>query len=151
MVLGRRGFATLYVGAGAAVNGFFLARGDDYERFADGAYVPFVRDTWRSVVVPEHHLWIGLLITFELAVGLLVLVGGRWTELAYVGAIGFHVALLSFGWGFYLWSLPMIAALVTLLRAERSTVPEAGLVRASQTTESRVAPWSGNVPANGRR
>jgi hypothetical protein len=115
---GRRSVAVLYLGAGAAVNAFFLLRGDDYAKFADGAYVRFVRDTWRDVVVPHHHLWIALLIAFELAVGALALLGGRRTQLGYVAAVAFHVALVSFGWGFYLWSVPMVWALSVLLRGE---------------------------------
>lgn len=46
---GRRSVAILYLGAGAAVNAFFLARGDDYATFADGAYVAF---TIREVTAP---------------------------------------------------------------------------------------------------
>jgi hypothetical protein len=48
--------------------------------------------------------------------------GARWakrTQLGLAVAIAFHVALLSFGWGFYAWSIPMIGALGLLLRAER--------------------------------
>jgi hypothetical protein len=116
---GRLAVGALYIAAGAAVNAFFLLRGDDYAEFADGSYLPFVRDTWRDLVVPHHEAWIGLLIAFELAVGVLALWGGRRTQLAYTAALAFHVALLSFGWGFYFWSIPMIAALATLLRAER--------------------------------
>lgn len=55
--LGRRSVAVLYLGAGAAVNAVFLARSDDYAKFADGAYIRFVRDTWRDVVVPHHDIW----------------------------------------------------------------------------------------------
>ena len=51
--------------------------------------------------------------------GLLALRGGRWTQWALAAAIAFHVGLLSFGWGFYLWSIPMISAFVLLLRAAR--------------------------------
>ena len=116
--LGRRAVGGLYIGAGAAVNALFLLRGDDYAEFADGAYVRFVRDTWREVVVPHHHEWIALLIAFELGVGVLALLGGRRTQIGYVAAITFHVALLSFGWGFYLWSVPMVWALSVLLRGE---------------------------------
>jgi hypothetical protein len=126
--LGRWGVGVLYVAAGAAVNGFFLLRGDDYATFADGAYLSFVRDTWHDVVVPHHEAWIGLLIAFELAVGVLAVLGGRRTQLAYAAAIAFHVALPSFGWGFFLWSVPMVAALVTLLRAERGAERRLGSV-----------------------
>jgi hypothetical protein len=116
---GRLGTSFLFLVSGAAVNTGMLVRGDDYGQFADSAYLGFVRDTWRDLVVPNHHGFITLLTAFELAVGALVLLGGRGTQLAYLAAIGFHVGLLSFGWGFYGWSLPMIAAFVTLLRAER--------------------------------
>lgn len=116
---GRKGMAALYIGAGAAVNAFFLLRGDDYADFAQGSSIPFVRNTWASLVVPNHDQFIVALIAFELTVGILALLGGRATQVAYAAAIAFHIALLSFGWGFYLWSTPMIAALVTLLRAER--------------------------------
>jgi hypothetical protein len=116
---GRLAVAVLFLGAGALVNATFLATGDDYADFADGAYLAFVRDTWRDLVVPSHYLFISLLVAFEAAVGLLVLAGGKRTQLGYVAAIAFHVVLLSFGWGFYLWSIPMIWALSVLLRAER--------------------------------
>jgi len=116
---GRLAFAFLYLVAGAGMNVLFLARGDDYAKFADGAYVAFVRHTWHTLVVPHHEAWIALLILFEAAVGVLALQGGRKLYVAYVLAIAFHIALLSFGWGFYAWSLPMIASLATLLHAER--------------------------------
>lgn len=125
IVLGRRATGVLYLVAGAGMNAVFLARGEDYRRFADGAYIAFVRHTWHTLVVPHHDAWITLLIVFELVVGALALLGGRRTQLAYELAIAFHVALLSFGWGFYAWSLPMIAAFTTLLRAERRTTPTA--------------------------
>ena len=115
----RLAVGALYIGAGAAVNALFLVRGDDYAKFAQTSYFAFVRHTWRDVVVPHHHVWIALLIAFELAVGVLALLGGRRTQVAYGAAIAFHVALLPFGWGFYLWSVPMTAALIRLLGAER--------------------------------
>ena len=116
---GRLAVGGLYLMAGAFVNAMFIVRGDDYDGFADGADVDFVRDTWQSLVVPNHHAFIWVLVAFEAEVGLLALAGGRRTQLAYGLAIAFHVALLSFGWGFFLWSLPMLAALSQLLRAER--------------------------------
>jgi hypothetical protein len=78
-----------------------------------------VRDTWRSLVVPNHVLFISILVVFELAVGVLVLSGGHRSQYGLLGAIAFHVLLLSFGWGFYLWSIPMLVALALLLRAQR--------------------------------
>jgi uncharacterized membrane protein YphA (DoxX/SURF4 family) len=116
----RQAMAVLYIGAGAAVNALFILRGDDYADFAKGSYIPYVRDTWASLVVPSHEVFIWVLVAFELAVGMLVMLGGQRTQLAYVAAIAFHIALLSFGWGFYVWSVPMLLAMGRLLRAERS-------------------------------
>lgn len=117
--IGRLGVGFLYIVAGAGANAWMLASGEDYRDFAKASYIPFVRDTWESLVVPNHDVWISLLIVFEFAVGALALAGAKRTQLAYVLAIAFHICLLSFGWGFYLWSVPMIAAFITLLRAER--------------------------------
>ena len=72
----------LWVAAGAAANAYFLVRGDDYSGFADGASTSFVRDTWETLVVPHHGLFIGLLIAFEATVGALVLVEGRVRQVA---------------------------------------------------------------------
>jgi hypothetical protein len=117
--VGRYAFVTLFLGAGAAVNAIFLATGEDYADFADSSYIPFVRHTWRTLVVPNHWLFILVLIAFEAAVGLLALRGGRLAQWGLAAAIAFHIGLLFFGWGFYLWSIPMISAFVLLLRAAR--------------------------------
>ena len=118
--VGRWSVAVLFLGAGALVNAVFLVTGEDYADFADSAYLAFVRDTWRDLVVPNHDLFIFLLIAFEATVGFLVLAGGKHTQLAFLAAIAFHVAFLSFGWGYYLWSIPIIGALSVLPRAERT-------------------------------
>jgi hypothetical protein len=61
-----------------------------------------------------------LLAAFELAVGLLILAGGRKTTLGLVAAVAFHLGLMLFGWGFCFWSVPMLAGLVALLRYDFS-------------------------------
>jgi len=118
-VVGVTAVSVLWVAAGAAVNAWLLARGADYSGFADGASTSFVRETWESVVVPHHGLFIGLLIGFEAATGALVLVEGAVRQWALVLLIGFTVALASFGWGFLVWSVPMVVALSLLWRAGR--------------------------------
>jgi hypothetical protein len=123
----RRAYATgvtavsvLWVVAGAGANAYLLARGADYSGFADGASTSFVRETWESLVVPHHGLFIGLLIAFEATAGLLVLVEGPVRQAALLLLIGFNVSLVSFGWGFLAWSAPMVVALSLLWRAGRS-------------------------------
>ena len=111
--------ATLWVAAGAGANLSFLIQGEDFSGFADQASTAFVRDTWESLVVPHHHVFIGLLIAFEAGAGAAVLVTGRVRQVALVLLIAFNVALLSFGWGYLMWSVPLVAALESLRRADR--------------------------------
>jgi hypothetical protein len=118
--MGVYAVSVLWTLGGAAANGWFLARGDDYSGFADGASTSFVRDTWESLVVPHHTLFIGLLILFEALAGVLVLVPGTVRQTALVSLIGFDVLLVSFGWGYLVWSVPMVLALSLLWRAGRA-------------------------------
>jgi hypothetical protein len=59
-----------------------------------------------------------LLIAFEAISGVLVYVGGRPAVVGMAAIIGFHIGLMFFGWGFWIWSLPMIAGVALLLRAQ---------------------------------
>jgi hypothetical protein len=119
-LVGVAAVSALWVVAGAGANAYFLARGDDYSGFADGASTSFVRDSWQSVVAPHQGLFIGLLIAFEAAAGVLVLVEGRVRQMALLLLVAFNVALVSFGWGFLVWSVPMLVALSLLWRAGRT-------------------------------
>jgi hypothetical protein len=121
-VAGVAAASALWVLAGAGANTYFLARGDDFSGFADGASTSFVRDTWESLVAPHHGLFIGLLIAFEATAGVLVLVEGPVRQAALIVLIGFNVALVSFGWGYLVWAVPMVVALSLLRRAGRSAL-----------------------------
>jgi hypothetical protein len=37
-------------------------------------------------------------------------------RLGLLAAVAFHLGLMLFGWGFWCWSVPMLAMLVALLR-----------------------------------
>ena len=58
-------------------------------------------------------------MVFEAVVGVLILMGGRWTRIGLIEALGFHLALWLFGWGVTIYALLMVPALVLLLLAER--------------------------------
>jgi hypothetical protein len=133
LLVGRLALGTLFVLAGALVNAVFLATGTDYTGFADLSFLPFVRDTWRSVVAPNQVLFIGLLIAFEATAGVLVLLGGKRAELGMLAILGFHVGLLFFGLPFWTWAIPMLVAVGLLLRAQRSAN------RAAATAETAAA------------
>jgi hypothetical protein len=108
---------------GAVFNTIVLAAGGNYSGFADGSWFRWVTDTWEAVLVPNHLLFIGLLVAYEATVGVLILSGGRRAQLGLVGAIGFLVALCVFGPQWTVFPVIMLPALALLLRAERHAVP----------------------------
>jgi hypothetical protein len=136
--IGRVAVGVLMLLGGAVFNAVNLALGD-YAGFADQAHFGWVTDAWRAIVAPNQYLFIGLLVAFEALVGLLILSGGRTTQLGLIGAIGFHFALWLFGWFVTIYSLIMLPALVLLLRAERRAAT------ASATTPTHAAVSSAEV------
>ena len=121
--LGRTAVGVLFIAGGALLHVINLATGSDYAGFADPAHFGWVTHAWNVVVVPNHVLLIGLLALFEAAAGVLVLSGGRRTELGYLAVIAFYLALWPFGWIETVWVLIMLPAMLLLLRAERRAAP----------------------------
>jgi len=124
MLIARAMVGMVMLVGGALLNTAYLLAGNDYAVFMDASWFPWVTETWRAVVPPNHVLLIGLLILFEAAVGVLILIGGRMTQLGLACAIAFHLALCVMGWGVTLYALAMLAGLVLLLRAERRAAGE---------------------------
>ena len=110
--------------------GIVSADAQQYRHFADGA-MPWVRTAWRDVFMANPGAWGLAVAAGELVIGTAILAGGRWTRLGLVGAIGFHVALMLFGFGFWVWSLPVLALLVALW-------PRAETVDSVAATDPRV-------------
>lgn len=142
MYVGRVALGVLFIAFGAVVNAIYLAMDNGYyDDFADASPFAFVKNTWHSLVVPNQGLFITLLIAFEATAGVLVLCGGRWTQVGLIGLIGFHVGQLAFGGVLWPWAIVMLVALVLLLRAERRPAP------APTTRHLRAAPTnSGERP-----
>ena len=106
--VGRVAVGVLMLVGGATFNAVNIALGQTYADFADQAHFGWVTAAWRAVVAPNHYLFIGLLVAFEAIVGVLILSGGRRTQIGLIGAIGFHLALWLFGWGVTVYSLLML-------------------------------------------
>jgi hypothetical protein len=126
MYVGRWALGVLFIVFGAVVNAVYLAVDPDYyNEFATPSPFAFVRDTWQSLVVPNMGFFITLLILFEATMGVLVLSGGRWTQIGLIGLIAFHVGQLAFGGVLWVWAPLMLVTLVLLLRAERRAAAQA--------------------------
>jgi hypothetical protein len=113
--VGRLAFGLLFAGGSAVHVAIVVTGPETYRHFADTAFIPLVKQAWLTVFMPHAALLGLLLAAFELTVGLLILAGGRKTTLGLLAAIAFHLGLMLFGWGFWFWSVPMLAMLVALL------------------------------------
>ena len=114
----RRFVGGFYLVMGGINAGIAVADAGTYRTFADGAYWSFVTDTWREVVMAHPAPWILALAAGEVVLGLLLLHGGAAARVGWVGVIGFHVLLMSFGFGVWLWSIPVLLVLVPTARAD---------------------------------
>ena len=90
-----------------------------YRHFADQALFDFVRVGWLEIVMAAPAVYGLLLMAGEVTAGTLLLVGGRPARAGWAAVIAFHLLLLVFGWGFWLWSVPALAVLVPLARRDR--------------------------------
>src|SRR5687767_1038803 len=105
------------------VGGFFLYTGgvhlgivaagpDFYAPFARETFISLVGQAWERVFMASPVGWGLALSVGEAALGVLLLRGGVWVKAGWAGVIAFHVALMLFGWGFWLWSVPALAFLI---------------------------------------
>ena len=118
---------------GPVIGGFYLSMGgvhlglvaagtETYRHFADAGLFEFVRDGWQEIFMAQPVVFGLLLMAGETALGILLLLGGRWASVGWAGAIAFHLLLMLFGFGIWLWCIPALAALVVLARKDTSTI-----------------------------
>jgi len=108
----RRVVGCFFLFTGGVHLGMVAADTEVYRHFADGSMVPLVRDAWTDVFMAHAVLWALLVMTGELAMAVLLLWGGAAAKVGWVGVISFHAALMLFGWGFWVWSVPVLVFLV---------------------------------------
>ena len=104
---------------GALLNTAYLVVGNDYSVSMDASWFPWMTETWRAVVRPNHDLLISLLILFEAAVGVLILSGGAHDAARACLCDRVPSRTMRDGLGATLYALAMLAGLVLLLRAVR--------------------------------
>lgn len=78
---------------------------------------------------------ISLLIIAEATAGVLVLCGGRWTQVGLIALIGVHLGQLAFGGVLWIGGPLMMVTLVLLLRAESHAVPDHDADRSTARAE----------------
>jgi hypothetical protein len=115
---GRLIVGGFYLSTGGVHLGIVAASTDFYRHFADGALFGFVRDGWSEVFMATPVFWGLCLFLGETLLGVLLLCGGPWARLGWIGVIAFNLLLMLFGFGFWFWSLPALAVLVPLARAD---------------------------------
>ncbi len=97
----------------AGINaGMVAADPQAYRPFADQAALDFVQNSWEQTVMAHPAAWGLLLAAGELVLGILLLLGGRAARVGWVGVIAFHLLLMFFGPGIWLWCVPVLAVLV---------------------------------------
>lgn len=109
------GFYLVMAGINA---GIVAADPQTYRTFADGSFWPFVANTWRDVVMDHPAAWLLALALGEMLLGTVLLRGGRAARAGWVGVLVFHVLLMSFGFWVWLWSLPVLALLLPVVRRD---------------------------------
>ena len=102
--------------------GIVAADTELYRHFADGALVPGLAQTWRAVFMAQPMTWGLALAAGEATLGLLLLSRSRRVRaVGWSGVIAFQLALMAFGWGFWLWSVPALALVVPAARSDVGT------------------------------
>lgn len=124
-----RAFGAMFMGGGLAHLVLLSLNSAAYDSFADASYWPYITDSWRSVVVPNVYYLVPMLAVFELAVGASIL-SRRIRIVGIAGAATFNAALMLFGWGFFIWSVPVLGLLgLFFVREKTAAGPARGGAR----------------------
>lgn len=125
----RRAVGCFFLFTAGVHLGMVATDSEIYRHFADGSPLPLVRDAWSDVFMARAAMWGLLVMTGELVMALLLLRGGPGAKVGWVGVIAFHAALLLFGWGFWLWSVPALVFLVWAARRDWPALSGEGALR----------------------
>jgi hypothetical protein len=108
----RRVVGGFYLTMAGVHLGIVAADAGTYRHFADAAFLDIVRSGWEAVFMRTPELWGLALFAGELSIGVVLLVGRRAARLGWAAVIAFHLLLMLFGLGVWLWSVPVLLLLV---------------------------------------
>lgn len=90
-------FGIIYLGGAATNIMLAVINGpESYFTFAERSLIPFYRDTWAAIVVPNMILFIALTIAFEIFLGLLFIINREYMKIALVLGIIFCLGTTPF-------------------------------------------------------
>ena len=119
MNIARIAFGILYLsGALANITLTLLNSPQSYNIFADEALIPFYREAWAALVIPNMMLFISLLVVYEITLGLLFLIRRRFLKIALVGGAVFCLGTVPFSLQVLSTNLPLGLIQVFLLWKE---------------------------------
>lgn len=107
------GFVALFASGAGIHTVLALTTPHSYDGFADAALFNWTTGAWQNTFMADPTLWALLLAAGELVIAVLLVKARR---LGYVAVILFHLALMLFGWGFWLWCVPALAFAVPAAR-----------------------------------
>ena len=97
MNIARIVFGIIYLGGALAnITLTVFNSPQSYSGFADQALIPFYRDAWAALVIPNMTLFISLLIVAEITLGLLFLLRRRFLTIALAGGTLFCLGTAPF-------------------------------------------------------
>lgn len=119
MKIARIVFGIMYLGGALAnITLTLLNSPQSYNTFADKALIPFYREAWAALAIPNMTLFISLLIAYEIALGLLFLVRRRFLTIALAGGALFCLGTVPFSLQVLSTNLPLGLIQVFLLWRE---------------------------------
>lgn len=74
-----------------------LSRPELYAAFGNTALIPFVRELWSRLVMPNIMFFVFLLAALELTTGLLIYSRGVWVRVGLAASIIFNLFLVQLG------------------------------------------------------
>ena len=113
-----------YLAAAVFNTVYTLPRSDELDGYADGAWFGFLEDFMREVFMPNGTAFMGAVIIFEIAVGILVLSSGRSVDVGVTASVLWVIAVLPFlAWPYLLTNLGLAPVQgVLLLRRYESPI-----------------------------
>lgn len=119
-VVNRRTVGSFFLFTGGIHVGIVAADTEFYRDFASAA-PGWVAEAWQEVFMAAPVAWGLLVAAAEVTMGVLLL--SRRTaavRVGWAGVIAFHVGLMFFGWGIWLWAVPALVVLLLASRLERT-------------------------------